>query len=43
VLRQELGANGLAELALPRFGLEEPARKTLASYRQTTPRTAGVP
>jgi glycosyltransferase involved in cell wall biosynthesis len=42
VLRQELSANGQAELALPRFGLEEPARKTLASYRQTTPRTAGV-
>ncbi|MGE0441285.1 MAG: glycosyltransferase family 4 protein [Gemmatimonadales bacterium] len=34
VLRQELSARGREELALPRFGLAEPARLTETSYRR---------
>lgn len=34
VLRDELGKNGHAELSLPRFNLEEPARLTARSYRR---------
>jgi len=33
VLRDELSHNGMNELTHPRFSLEEPARKTAASYR----------
>jgi glycosyltransferase involved in cell wall biosynthesis len=33
VLHEELSANGLRELAHPRFGLDEPARHTSVSYR----------
>jgi glycosyltransferase involved in cell wall biosynthesis len=37
-LRQEMRENGIAETAAPRFGLEEPARRTVESYhRSTTP------
>jgi glycosyltransferase involved in cell wall biosynthesis len=35
VLRSELSDNGRTELDQPRFGLEEPARRTLESYRRT--------
>jgi glycosyltransferase involved in cell wall biosynthesis len=33
-LQQELRENGLAEVQQPKFGLEEPARLTAASYRR---------
>jgi glycosyltransferase involved in cell wall biosynthesis len=41
VLRDELSRNGQAELATPRFSLEEPARKTTESYRRAMAATQG--
>jgi glycosyltransferase involved in cell wall biosynthesis len=41
-LRQELSDNGRVELSRPRFGLEEPARLTLASYRRGLTPTGGT-
>lgn len=42
VLQQELSENGLRELAQPRFGLDEPARRTSVSYRHAVTPMGGT-
>jgi glycosyltransferase involved in cell wall biosynthesis len=42
VLQEELRENGTAEVAQPRFGLDEPARLTADSYRRAVALAQGV-
>lgn len=42
VLRDELSQNGKSEIALPRFGLEEPAGHTLRAYQRAVSPAVGA-